>query len=118
MKLAYVSVELSGSIPIARVEGEIDLSNVEETRDSLLAAVTSAPGLVLDLSRIAYLDSAGVRLLFDLGRRLHERGQRLVVVVPDEAPTGRVLDVARVAAAVEIRSDVTAALAAIGHSTS
>lgn len=111
MRLAYVSVEQHGPVPVARVEGEVDLSNIDETRETLLSAASSAPGLVLDLGSVAYLDSAGVRLLFDLERRLRELGRRLVVVVPVEASVRRVLDVARVDAAVEIESSVAGALA-------
>jgi anti-anti-sigma factor len=119
VKLAYVSVESSGSVPVARVEGEIDLSNVAETLEALLAASASAAGagMVLDLSGVAYLDSAGVRLLFDLGRRLHALGRRLVVVVPDEAPIRRILQIARVDAAVEIESDVGRGVSLIAPAT-
>ena len=42
----------------------------------------TAYALVLDLRAVSYLDSAGVRLLFDLADRLHARRQELVVVVP------------------------------------
>ncbi|MEU3465819.1 STAS domain-containing protein [Streptomyces sp. NPDC006733] len=41
--------------------GEIDMSNVGE----LAAALTETPGaLVLDLTRVEYLDSAGLSVLF------------------------------------------------------
>lgn len=48
--------------------GEIDLSNVEPFTDALETAVAEANRgggtLVVDLSAVAYLDSAGVNVLF------------------------------------------------------
>ncbi len=47
--------------------------------------------LVLDLSGLTYLDSAGVRLLFELSTRLAERRQELIVVAPPGTPPADVL---------------------------
>jgi len=52
--------------PVARITGDIDLSNVEEWTATLEAAVPNhALGLVVDLSGVTYLDSTGIRLLSD-----------------------------------------------------
>lgn len=49
--------------------GEIDLSNIEPFTQALTAAVAEADGdgdgtLIVDLSGVEYLDSAGVNVLF------------------------------------------------------
>src|SRR5690348_13009456 len=73
------------------------MSNVAQLSTTLQNAVTqSAPGLVIDFSQTQYLDSAGLHFIFDLGKRLRDRGQRLYLVVPSVSPVGAVLDIVRV----------------------
>ena len=80
------------SVLVAAVEGEIDSSNAAELRLALSERLPSASSaLVLDLSSVRYLDSSGIHLLFELGRRLAARRQSLRLVVPDGAPMRRVL---------------------------
>lgn len=101
---------------MAALAGDVDMANAHELRDSLLAAVTNqAPGLVLDLSRTTYLDSAGVHVVFDLARRLAARHQQLRLVVPPDAPVRRVLALTNAAAVAplhEIVGDAVGGLAA------
>src|SRR4051812_30095424 len=88
--------ELEGS-PIAHIRGEIDMSNVDDIGLSLQNAIRQvAPGLVIDFTNTAYLDSAGLHFLFDLGKRLRDRGQRLYLVVPLDSPVGTVLEIVNV----------------------
>ena len=112
-RLAQLDFEERGNVVVARLIGELDLSNVHDIGDGLGAAVTSeAAGLVLDLSELTHLDSAGVRLLFDLRQRLATARQRLVAVVPPGAPIREILDLASVPSAVSLYDDVDAAVAA------
>ena len=112
-RLAQLDFEGRGDVVIARLSGELDLSNVHDIGDGLSAAVTSSTsGLVLDLSDLTHLDSAGIRLLFDLRQRLATARQRLVAVVPDGAPIGEVLELAAVSAALPIHASLDDAVAA------
>ena len=91
--LAELSFDEIGSVLVGRVEGEIESVNAEQLRRGPRRRLTNdSAGLVLDLSRVAYLDSAGIELLFDLARRLRTHRQRLRLVVPAAAPMRRVLD--------------------------
>jgi anti-sigma B factor antagonist len=95
--LADVSFEERSGIPIARVRGEIDMSNAGDLTVTLQRAVRQvAAGLVLDFSGTSYLDSAGLHFIFDLGKRLRDRGQRLELVVPEGSPVGAILDIVNV----------------------
>lgn len=95
--LADVHFEDVDGNPVARVRGEIDLSNVGELGSALQSAVgQSAAGLVVDFTQTAYLDSAGLHFIFDLGKRLRDRGQRLLLVVPPDSPVSSVLDIVNV----------------------
>lgn len=95
--LAEIQLEDHGGSPLARIRGEIDMSNAFELGQALQNAVGhSAAGLVIDFSETHYLDSAGLHFIFDLGKRLRDRGQRLYLVVPPESPVQSVLDIVRV----------------------
>jgi anti-sigma B factor antagonist len=95
--LAEVQFEERDGNPVARIRGEVDMSNVGQLSTTLQNAVAqSAAGLVVDFSQTNYLDSAGLHFIFDLGKRLRDRGQRLYLVVPTKSPVGAVLDIVRV----------------------
>jgi stage II sporulation protein AA (anti-sigma F factor antagonist) len=79
---------------VARMSGEIDLSNADELRRRVLEAVPNdAKGLVVDLSAVTFLDSAGIALLLDIAERLSYRLQRLRIVVPPTSLLRPVLNI-------------------------
>ena len=81
-----------GGVPVATLEGEIDIANASELRDELFAALSNLPpGLIVDLSGVTYLDSRGVHVLLELAERMAVRHQQLRLVVPDTALIKRVL---------------------------
>jgi anti-anti-sigma factor len=78
---------------LVRIIGEIDLSNVAEVLSAVIAAVPHDAALVvLDLSDVTYLDSAGISMLFRLAERLGYSRQPLRLVVPPAAPIRAVLE--------------------------
>jgi anti-anti-sigma factor len=90
--LEEVLFETHGDVVLARVRGEIDLSNAASVETRLLEAVpNTAAALVLDLSETEYLDSSGIRVIFELAQRLSHRGQRLELVVPERSVINRLL---------------------------
>jgi len=88
-----ITPDLSGPVPVARVTGEIDLANATRARDDLLAIAADAPALIVDLTEVPYLDSAGVRILFHVARDLRRRDQALVVTLAVGSPLRRVLKI-------------------------
>jgi anti-anti-sigma factor len=98
--LSLVQVVARDGVPIVRVQGEIDLSNADTVLRTIEgAADDDAPGLVVDLHELEYLDSSGVRLLFRAARSVQEAGGRFVAIVPQDSPARRVLDLAEASAA-------------------
>ena len=96
-RLAELEFDEHDDVQIARLSGELDLSNAADIADALAAAVPAdAMGLVLDMSGLRHIDSAGVRLLFDLSGRLVQRRQRMAAVVPGHAQIREVLALASV----------------------
>jgi anti-anti-sigma factor len=113
MALANLHTEDRGESLLARVDGELDLSNVPSITRELAGSVPNAAlRLVLDLTEVSYLDSAGIGMLYALGRQLRDRQQQFVLVVPSSAPIRRVLDVASVSSIAEIYDDQAGALSA------
>ena len=93
------------------MSGEVDLSNADSVTERLVDAMpNSATALVLDLSGTQYLDSSGVRMLFELAQRLRNRGQDLELVVPDDSNVKRVLLLTEVERVVPMSSSVDAAV--------
>jgi anti-anti-sigma factor len=101
-------------VVVASVEGEVDSSNAAELRLALSERLPSASSaLVLDLSAVTYLDSSGVHLLFDLGRRLAARRQAIRLVVPQAAPMRRVLELCAVESVAPMDEALDQSLSAI-----
>lgn len=70
---------------IVRASGEIDLSNADSFGQTLNMAVQNAPGgLVLDLSDVTYMDSAGVQVLLHAYRKLQKSEGILSLAVGNE----------------------------------
>lgn len=112
--LAELEFEERGDVIVASVSGELDLSNVHDIGDALGAAVPAAvAGLVLDLSALRHLDSAGVRLLFDLRTKLANSRQGFAIVVPDGAVIMEVLELAAVRTILPVHADLNAAVQAL-----
>jgi anti-sigma B factor antagonist len=102
MALADLDIRTVGQGLVARLSGEIDLSNAGDLRAAIGRELTNQPlGLVLDLRAVDYLDSAGIQVVYDLRERLRERGQRLALVVGNDSPiaeTLRIVDLPNVVA--------------------
>jgi anti-anti-sigma factor len=95
--LADVHLEDVAGIPVAHVRGEVDMSNASELGATLQGAVQQvAAGLVIDFTPTEYLDSAGLHFVFNMGKRLRDRGQRLHLVVPPESPVATVFDIVQI----------------------
>ena len=111
---ADLVVERSGDRVVIRLLGEVDMGNAAQVGEELAGSVSNdAAGLVLDLSGLTYLDSAGVELLFDLARRLRHRRQALQLVLPPTSPLQRLLALTDVMSVVDVHETTEAGLAAL-----
>ena len=113
-ELPNVTIGVEDGIVIASLTGEIDLSNATEITDVLLGSIPNeAIGLVIDLSDVSYLDSAGVRMLAELDHRLGWRAQSLRVVAPETSRSRRVLVIAGLERVLSLETSVDAARTSI-----
>src|SRR5256714_5656563 len=104
----------AGGAAGAHLAEDIDVSNAERIGATLASLVRNEQwGLVVDVSRLSFIDSSGIRLLFDLKRRLERRRQALCAVVPGGSPVYRVLELTQVDGIVPLAATVDDAVAAI-----
>jgi len=112
--LADLDFAVDDDVVVARLIGEIDMSNAVELGDALAARLKNASrGLVLDLTECEYLDSAGIRLLYELHERLRQRGLDLRVVAGPGAAIAPALEVAGVLRAMGSADNVEVALSSL-----
>jgi anti-anti-sigma factor len=110
--LADIAIERHGGTVVARLSGEVDMTNASLVRDQLLGAVPNdVLALVVDLEGCRYLDSAAIEVIFDLSRRLARRRQDLRLVVPETSPLGRVLVLTDVNSVAPVHATLEEALA-------
>ncbi len=111
---ANVELDHRDSVGIARLTGDVDITQASALRNELLGAVRNDDrGLVVDLTDARYVDSVGVSLLFELAERLTGRQIRFAVVVPPEGLVKRVLTIVDLESVAEVHGELNAALSAM-----
>ena len=108
---ADISLERNGHALVARLRGEVDMTNASFVREELTSSVPNdADALVIDLTDTRYLDSAAIEVLFELSRRLGRRRQELLLVVPPGSPLRRMLTLTDVGAVAPMHESLAEAL--------
>ena len=111
-------VESADGVLVARLEGEIDLSNADVVRSGVArAASNDMVGAVIDLSKTTYMDSAAINVLFHLRERLRMRGQELRLVVTPGSGAYDALRYAGVLETLSLSESVDAARAELAPRT-
>jgi anti-anti-sigma factor len=79
------------------------------------ATPTEAQGVVLDLSKVDYLDSAGIYVIYGMRSSLQARGQGLILVIPPRSPVHDALRLSGTQPSGEVVEGVEEALRALDH---
>lgn len=87
-----IRTERNPQMCVVHVSGEVDLANAAEFRAAF--ADVQDPLLVIELSDLRYIDSAGMRALDDVFRQVTQRGGECRVVAPVGTPARTTLRVA------------------------
>jgi len=90
-KNGVLLIEVSGE-----VDGAVEMQFVESVVDNV--RTTEAARVVLDLSRVEFMDSTGLRMLLVCQRRAEDRGIPLTLAMASSSPVSRLIDVSGVAA--------------------
>ncbi|MDQ3123054.1 MAG: STAS domain-containing protein [Actinomycetota bacterium] len=92
------SGKVNGALVIT-VSGEVDVAGETQFVRQVVDGVgtTDAQRVVLDLSRVAFMDSTGLRMLLLCKRRAEERRIPLTLSITADGPVSRLIDVSGVA---------------------
>lgn len=105
-ELADITEETHGDVVVAVVCGELDASNVGWAEARVRGMLTNRrTGLVVDLTQVSYLDSAGIALVFTLAGAVREHQQELALAVDLTSPIARMLKLTGVDRAVPIATE-------------
>lgn len=112
-ELCEVEFERHDEVAVAVLSGEIDMSNATAVRQRIAEFVTPDDGaLILDLSSLSFIDSAGLHSVFELGARLRERRQRLFLSIPAGSQVQRTIELVGIPDVIHVSPDRDAALEA------
>ncbi len=111
--LAEIERSEHEGVLLVAVAGELDISNVGALEAAAFDLPNEGLGVVLDLTRATYIDSATLGLLFKLQRGLQRRGQMLRVVCQPGSAAQRVLELTGFDSELSSESDPDRAIAAI-----
>src|SRR3954468_18339636 len=92
--LLTVAVKRRPGMVLIEVAGDLDIDGAP----SLCAAIEDGrrplgpAHVIVDLSRVSFCDSTGLRALIGASREVAIAGGRLVVIVPEDGPVRRLLE--------------------------
>jgi anti-sigma B factor antagonist len=94
------------------VEGELDIATAPRMIAALNEAIADmAAPLVVDLTRVVFMDSTGLALLMNARRRVMRRGQGFAIICPG-GPISRVFEIADMVESLRVCPDEQTARAA------
>jgi anti-anti-sigma factor len=112
--LAAVELRPDDRVPVLRLGGEVGIANARAFREKLTEVVENRDlGVVIDLSHVTYLDSAGVNVLFEVAEALRSRQLRMALVVPERGLVRRVVELVDLVSVAGVHRSVEAAVAGV-----
>ena len=115
---ASVTVEERGDAVVLAVEGEIDVANATGIGTLLERGVgNDVSAAIVDLTALEFVDSSGIRMLFELAGRLGERRLEARIVAPAGGTIQRTLELVDFDRAAPVHPTLDAALADLGAGT-
>ncbi len=78
-----LQTETEGSSALVRIRGDLDLQVVDQVADAVARIESDEPELlVIDLSRLSFMDSTGMGVIAAAHIRAGDAGRRFAVVIP------------------------------------
>jgi anti-sigma B factor antagonist len=78
-----LQTETEGSSALVRIRGDLDLQVVDQVADALARIESDEPELlVIDLSRLSFMDSTGMGVIAAAHIRAVDAGRRFAIVSP------------------------------------
>ena len=112
--MAEVRFEREDETVVAVVTGEVDMSNAATVRLQIAESVTpDDDALIVDLSELSFIDSAGLHSLIELGSVLEERRQQLLLCLPPGSTIRRAIEIIGLPHAISVCTDRSEAMEAV-----
>lgn len=110
MNLLEVTTETDGRAVRVALVGELDISSAGQVEQEIARAEAGAsPLIVLDLRKLDFMDSTGLRVILGADSRARENGRRLAIVRGPEA-VQRIFTITRLDERLDMVDDPSAAL--------
>lgn len=75
-----IAQERDGDVVILKLAGRLDSNTAKLAEDGIVAALPGgSPRVVIDLSQLAYISSAGLRVLLAIAKRIKQGGGKMVL---------------------------------------
>lgn len=111
------SVSREPGYALLSVAGQIDAGTEQQFRDALTSVLAHGVlRIVVDLSRVAFMSSAGISVLMGVRRVLTDAGGSLVLAAP-HGEVAQVLSISGVAEVIPVTASVADAVAALGSAS-
>lgn len=110
--MALVTEELAGGITKVILEGKLDSEGAAAIDLDMNIIAGSKKAVLVDLQRVSYLASMGLRSLMFPARNIKARGGKIVLFGPSEF-VEKVLTTSRVDAVIPIFHELQSAIAAL-----
>ena len=112
--IGSLNVHARDGATVVTLTEEIDVGTAADLGGALVEAVPSdATGLVLDLAAVRYVDSAGIRMLFNVARQLERYRQGLALALPDTSPLQRLFKITDLGEVATICGDIEDCIAGL-----
>ena len=106
--LANLTVTRVGDSVVARLVGEVDLSNAAQLGEQMRDLLRGHTTMTLDLTGLDYFDSAGLALVHDLARQAKTEGRELKLVAAEHSNARRVLLLTRIDEIIAVETSLPA----------
>lgn len=117
--LADVRPEREEETVVVVLTGDVDISNAASVRLQIAEFVTPEDvAVIVDLSELSFIDSAGIHAFVELGTMLDERRQQLLLCVRQGSVIERAIEIIGLPRVVSVHSDRGEAMEAVRTSGS
>jgi anti-sigma B factor antagonist len=75
-----INVQSIGQVTVVEISGEIDSNTAPQAQERLLPLVQPGAKILLDMSGVEYMSSAGLRMLLSMYRQISRQNGGIVLV--------------------------------------
>lgn len=102
-------------VVVASADGRIDFAGAQELEDAMAAAIAAesgARGLVIDMAKVDYISSVGLRALMVAAKAMRAR-KALIAVAALQPVVAEIFEISRFHHVVDVRKSVREAIATV-----